>query len=397
MSGAVAAQVLSTATRKLPELEGLRGLLALWVTSTHILCWCGVADISVPERLRGGWATFIYAQPSVDVFVILSGFAIFHLLHEKPATYGGYMMGRLFRIVPVYWTCLFLGVAVIWIEPHLLARASWRGSLYLRWMHEISDQQLSRFWPHFSAHAFLLHGLVPRPLLPEATGALLVPAWSISLEWQFYLVAPALSAVWDKRWIVLLILALGISSPWWAHDFINGHDAFLPLKLPLFLLGAACYTLERWLRSRPSAAEKFGPPIVLVVIAAAWIFRWERWAVIGWTLAYSVAVGVWSHRFSWLEKVGRAVLLHPAVQWLGRRSYSLYLLHWPLVVGALSLLVYSKPEVSSYAAAAFMMLVGLPLILAGSALLHRVIEAPGMRTGRRLSSELTKAPGLPAN
>lgn len=85
MSGA-AAQVDPTAARKLPELEGLRGLLALWVATSHILCWCGLAGLPVPHLLSGLWANFVYAQPSVDVFVILSGFAIFHLLHEKPVT-----------------------------------------------------------------------------------------------------------------------------------------------------------------------------------------------------------------------------------------------------------------------------------------------------------------------
>lgn len=296
------------------------------------------------------------------------------------------MIGRFFRIVPVYWICLVLGIAVIWFEPYLLAHASWRDALYLRWMQDISNDQLVHFWPHFAGHALLLHGIVPRSLLAGANHTLLVPAWSISLEWQFYLVAPLLCAIWKHRWIILLLLAFGIFSPRWFQDFRNDHDAFLPLKLPLFLLGAACYHLERWLRSRPSTAPRFGPAITVVVIATAWIFHWERWAILGWTLVYGVAVGAWSQRFPWGEKATRYLLLHPAVQWLGRRSYSLYLLHWPLIIAGLSLLVYSIPEVRREAAAAIMLLVALPLILAASAILHRTIELPGMRIGRRLSS-----------
>lgn len=39
----------------------------------------------------------------------------------------------------------------------------------------------------------MFHGAVPEVLVKDAPGAFLEPAWSISLEWQFYLVAPLLT------------------------------------------------------------------------------------------------------------------------------------------------------------------------------------------------------------
>lgn len=39
-------------------------------------------------------------------------------------------------------------------------------------------------------HLLMLHGVVPEVLVARAPGAFLAPAWSVSLEWQFYLVAP---------------------------------------------------------------------------------------------------------------------------------------------------------------------------------------------------------------
>lgn len=40
------------------------------------------------------------------------------------------------------------------------------------------------------AHIPLIHGLIPPSALPDAAAAFLGRAWSISTEWQFYLIAP---------------------------------------------------------------------------------------------------------------------------------------------------------------------------------------------------------------
>lgn len=373
-------------TRKLPELEGLRGLLSLWVAGTHLLCWCGVADFAVPAKLRGLWASFIYAQPAVDVFIILSGFAIFHLLNEKPSSYGRFMVGRFFRIVPVYWTCLVMAVITAPLGQTLLTAVSWRDAIYLQWMKPVFHEQAVHFWPHLGWHLPLLHGLVPKSWLPAASDTFLVPAWSISLEWQFYLVAPALCLVWRRWWAVGPLLLLGFSSIWWAQDFLNHQPAFLPLKLPLFLLGAWCYGLERWLRSHHQVGVKYGPLVVISTIALSWIVHWQPWAITGWTLCFSAAIGVWDATFPFGQRGLKALLLNGPVQWLGHRSYSLYLLHWPAIVAGLWLLTRLKPGVGNAEAMAWMSLVGFPALLGAIALLHRLIEVPGMRLGRRLST-----------
>ena len=45
--------------------------------------------------------------------------------------------------------------------------------------------------PHFIAHIFLVQGLFPT-IIDVLRIMFLGPAWSLSLEWQFYLVAPLL-------------------------------------------------------------------------------------------------------------------------------------------------------------------------------------------------------------
>ncbi len=81
---------------RITPIEGLRAWLALWVMSDHVLGMSGyfIDQLSGPLRiLRSGW----YA---VDVFVIISGFVIFHLLVSKKQNYTEFILQRFFRLWP---------------------------------------------------------------------------------------------------------------------------------------------------------------------------------------------------------------------------------------------------------------------------------------------------------
>ncbi len=61
---------------RVDEFDSLRGLLATWVAVSHILCWTGFAETVLPRPFGRFWPDFISAQPAVEIFIILSGFAI---------------------------------------------------------------------------------------------------------------------------------------------------------------------------------------------------------------------------------------------------------------------------------------------------------------------------------
>ena len=83
---------------RVQELDGLRGLLALWVALAHILVWCGFLDTTLPWPLSSAWGNFIQARSAVEVFFILSGFAISYLIGQRPTGYGAFIAGRFCRI-----------------------------------------------------------------------------------------------------------------------------------------------------------------------------------------------------------------------------------------------------------------------------------------------------------
>ena len=73
----------------------------------------------------------------------------------------------------------------------------------------IVESGLPPLWPwHFAAHVLLLQGLIPQSLLPYAYITLLGPAWSLSTEWQFYLLIGLLAPRRLGR-CALALLAMG--------------------------------------------------------------------------------------------------------------------------------------------------------------------------------------------
>jgi peptidoglycan/LPS O-acetylase OafA/YrhL len=71
-----------------------------------------------------------------------------------------------------------------------------------------------------------------------------------------------------------------------------------------------------------------------------------------------------------------------ALQWLGKRSYSLYLIHYPILVG----IAYSLGKNSRFA-----FLIGIPVALAAADLFFRGVESPSHRLAQKLKRSLTTA------
>ena len=69
------------------QFDGLRGLLALWVAASHVLCWCGWAGADPAMPFARAVREALFAPAAVSTFIILSGFAISFLLHERRPSY----------------------------------------------------------------------------------------------------------------------------------------------------------------------------------------------------------------------------------------------------------------------------------------------------------------------
>jgi peptidoglycan/LPS O-acetylase OafA/YrhL len=372
---------------RIDELDGLRGLLALWVALIHIISWCGLAPLAFAIPAVGKQLWNESALGAVDAFMILSGFVITHLLYSRPQTYRQFMIGRFFRIYPVYLICLLLGLSTIGLVSSILEHAPWHEVPYFQaWMLPTATAQSSHPIAHFAAHLTLLFGIIPERMMPNASITLLGPAWSITLEWQYYLLAPLLARLVFSRSGLWLLGLVG------AGNFIFNHfwgAAFFPVQLPLFLVGIGSYHLYRharlW-RLRP----QFTSLSLIILLGTIFSISWHWMALSIWALVLGCLVlnaqGQQNHDgLEWWLGRWQQFLLKPALQGLGKISYPLYLVHWPVIIFLMFGLLRWQPEIAPVNALLFMLSIGLPVILLVAFLLHQCVEAPLMKFGRKFT------------
>lgn len=376
---------------RVDELDGLRGLLALWVAVSHMLAWTGHWENPLPGRLSGAWEVFVSADPAVSTFIILSGFAISFLIHHRHQSYVSFMRGRVFRIYPVYLFCLALGIGTSFLVPSILAAASWKQTIYFEWLQMFSDWEKSAFAKHVFWHLTLLNGVLTKSYLPGANGTLLAPAWSITLEWQYYLVAPFIARGVRSSIGLLAIGAVAWLGVTYSQPWQNTQLSFMPSNLPLFLIGIASYHLY----ARLSEGPEFKPltsiwAVVLILIGA--LASWHPVALTAWAIGFGCIIVKGNDPLARLLGRVRGTLLHPALQWLGKISFPVYLIHWPLIILILTALLKVKPDIGAKPAFLILLGAGIPLVLVSAYVIHRVIEKPFMAFGKKFESRPKKTP-----
>ncbi len=356
--------------KHIKEFDGLRGLLALWVFATHVIELGPYPAAASPIR----------AYLAVDIFIILSGFVIFHLL-ATGEDYRTFITRRWFRLFPVFAVCFLLALALY----------AGRG---------VDDETAfgmtttKSLMPHLLAHATMLHGMVPDEILPHAARAILPPAWSISLEWQFYLIAPLLfTFAMRPNWKLALVLAALLGTRI-LHDASHvlasaraphfEMAAFLPLRLEFFAVGAGSYGIWRWLseRGRPLQVPRLCYALLVPVLI---LVAKKSPAIALWLGLLTVLAGVYFGGGSWFARNVSKVLNASAMQFAGKISYPIYLLHLPALVFVQRALAMTLPQLRAPFLQAALVISGLVATIGGAWLLNVFVEQPMIRMGKRVT------------
>jgi peptidoglycan/LPS O-acetylase OafA/YrhL len=347
------------------SLDGLRGLAALTVVIHH----CLLTSVVLAATYRGGSATgwglseFLSRTPlhliwdgtgAVLVFFVLSGFVL-TLAFTQPVTprWANYYARRLPRLYLPVWAALVLAVALAALVPRLVA----------------GDQS---WWINAHAANTTLSMVARDAALLFDPSLLDSPLWSLRWELTFSLLLPLYiwiavtlrGGAWLK--IVAALLLVGIGSK-------TGHASLL--YLPVFALGVVLAAE----RGRLAAATaRFGPgswwgiAVIAALLMSAdsmfvalpeWIARPLR------TAAAALIVVVFLGCRSVAAFAGRR-----SIQWLGRISFSLYLVHEPIVVTADRLLPGAN--------ALEILVIGLPVSLLVAAAFYRLVERPSLALSR---------------
>ena len=353
--------------KRLECLDGLRGVLAVYVMAGHMAPFA-----RLPEWVQRGLS---HGGAAVDVFFMLSGLVILRSLQSHRFAAGPFLKARVTRIFPVYLAMLAAGIAVQAI-PASLAEMPWIGADSPA--HGIWESGWPRDWPaRIAAHLTMTHGLFPDGILPDVWVSFLGAAWSLSTEWQFYLLVllSGRAGLPSARmpWAFLALAGAGLAWDWFCPDVWRFSRAFLPNKAQYFALGiASAAFLER------RSFREFGPVLAAVLVLSAGT-PGKLLPPLVWSVC--LAAQVWK-----VQAAGP--LRWRMTQWLGAISYPLYLVNEPLQ----KLAAVGLARIANGDAAVFTAL-WLPAAVLGpigaAALLHRYLEAPALAWGRARAHGLT--------
>ncbi len=364
------------------EITGLRIYLALWVAVGHALELAGYhAGVNAAQDM------ILSNRDAVSVFMIVSGFVITNLIVSRNEPYPRYIVRRFFRLYPGFLVACLIGYFLTDNWVHIVDTVPWHATAdwvsYSQTVRVLNDEVITNFWPHLALHAVMFHGAVPAEVLNRAAMTFLPAAWSISLEWQFYLVAPAVFVALRRGWstAVMLLVAAGLYLAYQSGLFGTYQSRSMLLAgLPFFAIGIASrLNYERLARLNvvPLLAVAGFALLVGVLVKSPL-------AVGGWTAFLLLSLlRPFSRRLATVFDLmfqSRVALI------LGEVSYSLYLLHRPVQV-ALGSLAVDRWHLTHPLMLA-VQLAGIVIAVPLSILMYHAIERPGIRLGSIVAARL---------
>lgn len=151
----------------LANIHALRAIAAMLVVLLH-----------ASEQLEPGSLPFHaeFGNAGVDIFFVISGFVMVYTSTVRAKSPGAFMLDRILRIVPMYWTFTLLTVLLILVVP-----TAFRGS---------------SFDPIHTLFSFIFVAY-PHPVNADSFSPVLRVGWTLNYEMVFYLIFA--TAIWIRN------------------------------------------------------------------------------------------------------------------------------------------------------------------------------------------------------
>lgn len=309
-------------------------------------------------------SVFFAGHEAVIVFFVLSGLVVTLPLMKPGADFLAYYPSRVLRLYLPVWGALALAAALVWFLPRDLA--------------EVTDES----WVATTNALSLDPGeLLRQASLTSAQYDLSNPLWSLRWEMLYSLLAPLfmIAARACARW-AWAAGAAAIAVVFLGHMVANSYLIYLP---PFFIGALIAVSLPKLLALRergrgPGTALWAGlllASLVVLMIRSMNSSFFEEGGLTDALLSTLIPIGAAGVVMCILGWAGADRFLERRLpQWLGRISFSLYLIHVPLLVSLTFLLGDERwPLVAA---------LGVPLCLAAAELFERFIEKPSHRLSR---------------
>lgn len=302
--------------KRLPELDGVRGIAILLVFVWHY--------IAIQIQTAAGTPADYFRRSlgltwsGVDLFFVLSGFLIVGILLDargKAHYFRTFYIRRICRILPLY--LLMVGVFAVIVRFDLYENTF------------LFEEKLP-LWSYFTlTQNFFMHR---NGFGPNWLGV----TWSLAIEEQFYLVIPLIVYLLDRRRLALFFGLAILAAPMLRLVIGNyGAYVFPFTRGDSILLGGllAIATRDAWLREQLEQHHRELLAVFVVLLLGAGVLTF-RLREIGnafnhfWlALLYGAFVLIAIQQRD--DLIGRLLRSRPLV-WFGTRSYGIYLFHQPI-------------------------------------------------------------------
>ncbi len=338
-----------------------------------------------------------FGHYAVEVFLVLSGFSLMLPVarsHDERLSGGTleFYRRRFRRILPPYYAALAFALLLIVLVPGMnaLSGAYWDVAL-----------PALEAGPILS-HLFLVHNINREWLL-----AINPPMWSIAVEWQIYFLFPLMVAIW-RMWgsaaIWILTTTLGVMQLFVLPLTYPFSDSWFLVLFVTGIIGASISFSRRpseiWLRERLPwnwlalgfTVAMFGFGVVENALNLGSFANWIKDILLGLgvtsLLVYLAKQGSCNER---RPSLMLRLFQLPALVHIGRFSYSVYLLHAPII--ALMALVLRSAGVPLDIANLAVILMGIPLVTSMSYGFFILFERPFMsKHARSTESKMMHRP-----
>lgn len=335
-------------------LDGLRGLLALFVFLHHACVWyfyVRTGHWEVPPSLLHAHL----GLSSVALFFMITGFLFFSKLLDgrlRPIDWGRLYVSRVLRLVPLYLAVM----AALFATVLVLSRGSIQEPVTLLLKNSLK-------WLGFTIHGIPdLNGITPTYVIVAGV------TWSLAYEWLFYLSLPVLAllvnAATPRRYTLLGLAGV----LWFASRSPESHH------LLSFLGGIAAALLARREGFRRWSVSRAATAVPLLCLGLLVAFCPSARGVLPQLLlagAFAVIAGG--------NSLG-GLLTHASTRLLGEMAYSLYLAHGLLLFLVFRGLIGAARAREFTVLEHWLVIAGLtPALVLLCLATHRGIERPAMR------------------